>query len=167
MPTAAELAAVIQNDTDGIGFKDGATWKGDEDIANLFNTVGYAVSRTEISKADVIAAVPYDEYNGLVADEQEWIRWITAGDGMMKISADVRTQLTNTAADGGIWLNANTDAPAAILALIDFTGTYAESLYGEGTVITPSQVARAYAESLYGEGTVITPSQVARAYNEV
>ncbi len=144
MPTAAQLKAVIENDTDAIGFKNpDDSWKGDQEIADLFNGGAYTVDRAEIEKKDLISSVIYDDYNGLVADEQEWLRWITAGDGMVKVSADIKQKLTNTANGGGIWLNADTTSPAAILALIEFQGSYAESLWGEGEIISAGDVGRA------------------------
>lgn len=144
MPTPLELYNVIVADADGLGFKNpDDSWKEDQEIADLFNSGSYTVSRSEIEKSDVVSSVIYDEYNGLVADEQEWIRWITAGDGFLKVSADIKTKLTNTASGGGIWPNTGTVSPSAILALIEFTGTYAESLWGEGVVISSGDVGRA------------------------
>ena len=137
----ADLLALkneIANDPDGLGYLPGSTQQGVLDVINLARPT-YTVSKPKISAANVRSATTYDAYNALLADEQEWLRWITGSNGVneesLVVTPDLRTQLTDAA--DSIW-SAGTKVVmnAAMLALIDIDGSRAEDLFGFGTVIS-------------------------------
>ena len=97
----------------------------------------------------------YDAYNNLAIDEQEWLRWLTPNGGELRITADVKLQLTGrTLASNGsggtgndnisFWAAANRVAMcAAFLSLVEVAGGRAEVLWGAGTTISIGQVGAA------------------------
>lgn len=157
--TLQALNDEIDNDPEAIGYKTGATWKGDQEIADLINAKNYTIDRASIPSEDVRAAVTYGAYNNLSIDEQEWIRWMTPGGsgetGQFKVTADMKLQLsgrtltTNGTAGTGndnssFWAAANRAAMApAMLALIEVPGSRAEVLWDEDRIINPAEVGAA------------------------
>jgi len=133
----------IEADALALGYKSGAVWNGDRAIADLLNAKNYTVDRASISMGDIRSVVPFDEYDGLLIDEQEWLRWLTTGDGELPVTPEIKTKLAEENGGGGIWAIADTDAPAAIKGLIETPGSRAEVLWGQGTVITASNVGGA------------------------
>jgi len=108
----------------------------------VLNDPRFIVSKPKISSAQVRSTVTFDAYNGLVADEQEWLRWITGSDGFeeenMVITPDARLQLTDAEGDGtnSIWAVSSRDAMnAAMLSLIDVPGSRGQVLFGFDTTI--------------------------------
>lgn len=154
MFTYAELKQEIDNDPQGIGYKTGAVWKGDQVIADLINNQVYVTDVEEVDTSDLIDKVTFAAYNAMSIDEQEWIRWITQQD-TTGVNADVKLQLTGrtltsngTAGTGengnSFWSVATRDTVApAILALIEVSASRAEVLWGVGTRVTASDVGRA------------------------
>ena len=109
---------------------------------NLINATNasYSVTKDFISSKDIRSATTYDAYNNILADEQEWLRWMTGsggeGENDVKVTADLKTQLTGPDA-ASIWAAANrTEMNAAMLALTDVPGSRAEVLFGYGTLIS-------------------------------
>ena len=103
------------------------------------------VSKPKISPALIRAAVYLNAYDNLLADRQEWLRWITGSGGFedesLVITQDLRDRFTG--ALGGsqtgdsIWAAADDDVMEPImLALIDIDGSRAEELFGFGTTIS-------------------------------
>jgi hypothetical protein len=130
----------IENDPAGLGYKEvGGAWKEDAVIADQ----------------TVRAIVTYDAYNTLALDEQEWIRWMTPNSGLFQVTADMKLQLSGrtltangvagTGADGdSFWAAAHDqDMAPAMLALIEIDGSRAEVLWGEGKVVTISEIGHA------------------------
>jgi len=101
------------------------------------------------------AAVIYEAYDGLSADAQEWLRWMTPNSGNLMVTADVKLQLSGhgltasgVASSGSnnqsFWLPVHQDEMApTMLVLIEVPGSRAEVLWGEGTTVSLSQVAHA------------------------
>jgi hypothetical protein len=134
----------IVNDPEGAGYSgmEHAT------IAAAMNDPDHAilagiVDRRHISMEDVRAAVPVGDYDKLTADRQEWLRWISGGGGSIRVNSQMKESLTKLAANGGIWHDTTVSAHTAILALIQYTGSRSEVLFGEGYSVTPSQIANA------------------------
>ena len=102
------------------------------------------VSKPKISAALVRAAVYLDAYDNLLADRQEWLRWVTGSNGIdeesLVVTQDLRDRLTGVLGGSitgdSIWAAADDDVMEPImLALIDIDGSRAEELWGFGTVI--------------------------------
>jgi hypothetical protein len=145
----------IEADSLGIGYKNGdGTWKEDSVIVDLINQANYQIDRGEIAVADIQYIITYDAYNDLAIDEQEWYGLCTRGE-LWRVNADMKMQLTGrTLASDGVagtgddsdswWSLANREAMAGgLLALIEIDGSRAEVLWGEGKVVTISEVAHA------------------------
>jgi hypothetical protein len=121
----------------------------DPEAADVWNdethaTAAGTVDRLTILAGDVRAATPFDEYDALSIDEQEWLRWLTGGHGDLPVTVEIKSKLANRNASGGIWAVNDNDAPDAIKALIERPGSRREVLLGVGsTFITASDVADA------------------------
>ncbi len=106
-------------------------------------------SRDTIEMEDIRSDVLYQAYNTLNQDEQEWLRWLTPNGGVVRVTDDVKTKLTNTASGGGIWGNlANSKGPDAAIAMTalidDDDASRRQELFGySSSPITPSDVANA------------------------
>lgn len=154
--TLQELHDEIESDPLALGYKEvGGEWKGDQVIADLINAKNYVVDMPNVEQADIRAATTYDGYNDLLVDEQEWLRWMTPGDGVFPVTADMKLKLSgraltvNGAAGTGsndlsFWSAAERDVMApAMLAIIEVPGSRAEVLWGQGTSISLTDVAYA------------------------
>jgi hypothetical protein len=133
----AALKAEATNDPLAIGYtviQDGNT----NNFISQINAKNYTVAKPKISSADVRAATTYDAYNNLSIDEQEWLVWMTGSNGAneenMAVTEDLRAQLTTSST---FWAVGDRSAmQAAMLALIDVSGSRAEVLWGYGTNIS-------------------------------
>lgn len=153
--TLQALHDEIENDPETIGYKVGAIWKGDGEIADLLNAKNYVIDRNSVEMESIRATVTYDAYNTLSIDEQEWIRWMTPNSGQMVVTADMKLNLSGrgltangvagTGDDGNsFWAAANRAVMApAMLALIEIAGSRAQVLWGENVTISPGQVGAA------------------------
>jgi hypothetical protein len=85
----------IENDPLGLGYKNGdGTWKEDAVIVSLINAANYKIDKTSVQMEAVRALVYYEAYNNLLADAQEWLRWMTPNSGEFQVTADMKLQLT-------------------------------------------------------------------------
>jgi hypothetical protein len=153
--TLQALNDEIDNDPLAIGYKVGAVWKGDAVIAALINAPNYTIDRNGVPAADIRATTTYAAYDTLSIDEQEWTRWMSAGDGEVTVTADMKLQLSGripaTNGVGGtgtnassFWAAAHRDVMApAMLALIEVPGSRAEVLWGEYVTVSLSDVGQA------------------------
>jgi hypothetical protein len=145
----------IENDPAGLGYKEvGGAWKDDAVIAGLINAANYKVDRAEVEVKQVGATITYAAYNDLAIDEQEFYGLQTRSEFWI-VNADMKTLLTgrSLAADGiagtgndtqSWWSVAERSEMApAFLALIEIDGSRAEVLWGEGKVVSISEVAHA------------------------
>jgi hypothetical protein len=115
-----------------------------QDLLDLLNAKNYTVSKPKISAADIRSSVYLDAYDNLLADRQEWLRWMTGSNGFEEdnvvVTQDLRDRLTgvlggSTSGDS-IWAAADDDVMEPLmLALIDVPGSRAEVLFGYSTVI--------------------------------
>ncbi len=151
-----ELHDRIESDPNAIGYKNpDTTWKDDQIIVDLANAKTFAIDRRAVEMTAVRAATHYDAYNDLLADKQEWLRWMTPNSGLFERNADMKLQLTgrtltvNGAPGTGdnsdsFWSVGERDVVApAMLALIEVPGSDAEIAWGENTFITAVQVGGA------------------------
>lgn len=141
--TTEALAAEIQNDPLAIGYKNGdGTWKGDQEIADLLNAKNYTGNKEIVSTADLRAAVTYDAFDGLTAAEESYLRFICMGESIA-VNADT---LKTFAAIGGssIWATADkTVMEPRMVALMQYSASRAEVLWGEGFQVGPGMVGQA------------------------
>jgi len=145
----------IEADPMELGYKNGdGTWKEDAEIVDLINAANYTIDRASVEMEDVRAVTVYEAYDGLGADEQEWLRWITPGSGLLRVTADVKLRLTGrtlsvngvagTGGDGdSFWALADNAVASDVLALVEIDGSRAEVLWGEGRTISISNVGHA------------------------
>jgi len=145
----------IVNDPETLGYKVGAVWKSDGDIKALLDAKNLKVDRTSVEQEVVRATVTFSAYNSLSIDEQEWIRWMTPNSGQLKVTPDVKLQLTGrTAAANGVagtgvdsdsfWAAADDqDMAPALLAIMEVDGSRAEVLWGDGTSPSLGQIGAA------------------------
>lgn len=156
MPTALELHDEIEADPAGLGYKEvGGEWKGDSVVADLLNLANLKVDRAEVPMEDVRASVHFDAYNDLVADRQEFLRYLTPNGGHLRITADIKLQLTGRAAAAGGVAGTGTDAEswwsvaeraavvALLLPMVEVDGSRADVLWGHGTRIRAGDVGAA------------------------
>lgn len=144
----------IEADAAGLGYKTDGVWKEDAVIADLINAKNYTIDVASVEVGAIVATTTYAAYNTLLADEQEWLRWMTNTD-QWQVTADMKLQLSGrTLCSDGVagsgndtdsfWAAAHDqDMAPAMLALIEQDGSRAEVLWGAGTVITISQIAHA------------------------
>ena len=99
------------------------------------------IDHNQISSRDVRGAVVPSDYQSLNISEAEWMAWVS-GIETIAITSDVKSALTTSTGEG-IWQVGNTATMSALLALIEFTGSRIEVLFGEGIRITASDVANA------------------------
>lgn len=140
--TIAALAAEINGDLTAIGYKTGSAWKSDEAIAGLINAKNRTLNHEYIKSADVRAQTPYAAFDGLTAGEETWLQWITQGEEIA-VTAD---SLANLAGIGGTskWAAANRAVmDPRMAALMQYTGSRAEQLWGEGVQVSFSQISAA------------------------
>lgn len=107
-------------------------------IINIINTKSYTVAKPKISAADIRSSTTYDAYNNLSIDEQEWIRWMTGSNGFDQENVTVTQDLRDRLTDGtnSIWAAGDRTAMnAAMIALMDVSGSRAEVLFGYGTML--------------------------------
>jgi hypothetical protein len=153
--TLQALNDEIDNDPLALGYKVGAVWKADDVIAGLINAPNYIIDRNGVPAADIRAAMTYAAYDTLSIDEQEWMSMMSAGDGEMRVTADMKLQLSGRipAVNGvggtgddssSFWAAAHRTVMApAMLALIEVAGSRAEVLWGEYVTVSLSDVGQA------------------------
>ncbi len=147
----AALKTEIDTDPLGLGYKNSPTpgdWKGDQVIADLINNANGTTPRTvnhaNVDTGDIRSDVEFAWFDGLVIAEQSWLEWLTAN-GSIKVNAHMLQQLAGipTATDS-IWAAADRDAAnAAMTSLMQFTGSRAQELWGEGRTVSAGDVGRA------------------------
>ena len=140
--TTQALAAEINNDPLAIGYKTNGVWKGDQEIADLLNLKNRTLNRAYIKSADVRSNTPYAAYDGLTATEESWMNWITQGEEIA-VTSD---SLINLAGIGGTskWASADrTTMNARMAALMQYTGSRAEQLWGQGFAVGAGMVGQA------------------------
>jgi len=145
--TLQELHDEIEVDPLALGYKTGAVWKSDAEIAGLINALdgpGAAViMRKLIEPAELWTSIPYTEYELYGEAKREWLDTaleLAGGTGI--IDGNDPVVFANLLAV----FPAGSEARANILAKIQRVGSRAEVLWGEATVVTISNVA--YASNL-------------------
>ena len=134
----------IENDPQGLGYKDGGVWKEDAVIVGLINATegpGAAqIMRKLITPEEIWNSIPYAEYEQYGAAKREWLDTaleLAGGTGL--IDGNDPIVFANLIAV----FPANSDARANILAKIQRMGSRAEVLWGEGKVVSISEVGHA------------------------
>lgn len=138
--TLQALHDEIENDPETIGYKDGSAWKSDDVIAGLINdpTNGDTIERRNISPQEIIEQIAIADWLAIDAAERLYIQLLPS---LPVISAvqdgtEVRGNLLSI-------FDAGTTTRDNLIAVVQKQGSRAEVLWGEGTVISVSQVAHA------------------------
>ena len=137
------LKTEVNTDPMAYGYVPSDTYAGVLDIINL-KRAEITVSKPKISASLVRAGTTLIAYDALLADKQEWLRWMTGSGGFdaedMTVTDDLREALagqTGGSLENSIWsAGARTEMEQVMLALIDVEGSRAEQLWGYGTVIS-------------------------------
>ena len=137
------LKTEVNTDPMAYGYVPSDTYDGVLNIINL-KRAEITVSKPKISASLVRAETTLIAYDALLADKQEWLRWITGSSGFESediiVTADLREALagqTGGSIENSIWSAGTRDEMEAVmLALIDVEGSRAEELWGFGTAIS-------------------------------
>lgn len=138
------LSLKTEVNTDPLGLGYAAVIDSTNELLGLLNgkehSPTFIVSKPNISSALVRGTATFDAYDNLLADEQEWLRWMTGSNGFNEenivVTADLRARLTGPGS-ASIWAVADrVEMNQAMLDLIDVPGSRAEVLYDYGTVIS-------------------------------
>lgn len=135
----------IVNDPNAIGYKvDATTWKGDRVIVELVNDLanGATVRRRRVLPSEITASLDLGEYQGLTVASRQYLDLLfqnsdeSVGAGIDTTEPAIFAALTTL-------FGPASQTRAALLTKIDRPGSRAEVLWGDGTVVTALQVARA------------------------
>lgn len=115
--------------------------KDDAQIAAALNDPAFskaaAVDRGYLAMADVLGAVDWTEFGGVNLDATKRLTFqVLTNCDRLKITATTKAAFAAIFPNGG-------PSRTALLALVQKAGTRAEFLFGDGVVITPSQVSDA------------------------
>lgn len=134
-----QLKSEIENDPQTLGLKvDATTWKENAIIADILNDLSaYSVSInvSSIASKDIREAIVPSDWASLSAAQRDILIFHTAGDNVNPNNPNVRNAFID-AFSGTTTIN-------NLSALETRPGTRAEDLFGEGTVITHTDVAKA------------------------
>lgn len=137
----ADLLALkneVTLDPNGYGYDPANTTLVLELINLVRNTI--TIEKDRISAADVRAITTFEAYDGLLADRQEWLRWITGSNGVneesLRVTDDLKLQIAGIGGTSFWAAGERAAMEAAMLALINRDGSRAEELWGLGTGIT-------------------------------
>ncbi len=100
------------------------------------------VDHEQISLSEVRAAIRFADFKGLTAQEQSYMQFCIGGSGSFPVDDVFKLDWTNRTPTGQ-WGVGAIDAPEKILALIEFTGSRLEVLFGEGANTTTADIANA------------------------
>lgn len=134
----AALKSEIQNDPVVIGYAPLVAAGNDAGIADLLNQVrvGTSITRSYVPIEDVLAAIVASEFDALLATDKAKVDQFVRGPRIKTSSANMRTTMAGL-------FGAATTTRANLIALATRNGSRAEQLWGEGTSVTHSDVARA------------------------
>ena len=140
----------IENDPETLAYKNSAAsgdWKDDQVIADIINTQDRSVNNQDVDTGDIRGSVTFDAFDGLSPAEQAWFQWLTQN-GVIPVNDETLQQLAGIpTATGSIWQAADrTAANAAMTAIMQFTGSRAEELWGKGRTVSAGDVGRAFNE---------------------
>lgn len=131
----------IEADPLDIGYKEqGGTWKSDQVIADLINDPanGDTVQRNHILPQEIIEQIVIDEWDALTVSQRQYVALLPSLPIVDAIQngTEVRANLLTI-------FGAGTVTRANLIEVVQKDGSRAEVLWGEGTVVTISQVGHA------------------------
>lgn len=141
----AQLLSEITNDPKGMGYAAMINARSDEMIAQALNAktgpgIGQ-VFRPQVGHAEVLNCIDRTEWNALTTAQRADLNGILAIPITDFSNANVRAAFTNV-------FGAASATRAALLALVQPSGSRAEVLGGYGTVVTSTDVAQALGRGL-------------------
>jgi hypothetical protein len=135
------LKTEVNTDPNALGYVPENTQSGVLDIINPADPLT-PLRKPKVSAALLRTEITHDAYINLVADEQEWIRWITGSNGFEEeniiVTDDFNLQLTGAGdPNASFWHATNRDEMVnKMIAIINVPASRAENLFGFGTVIS-------------------------------
>ena len=136
--TPQALADEINNDPEGIGYKDAGVWKGDQVIADLINDPanGAQIRREAVPMHEIYAEVVWADFILLSDARRQAFALITSTEFLDASSQNMIDAFTAIFGAGATL--------SALNALTNKQGSRAEVLWGEGrALIKAGQVGRA------------------------
>lgn len=132
------LANEINTDPTSIGYAPLVTSGDDAGIAALLNQVraGTSITKSYIPLEDVLAAIVKTEFDSLTTANKTVVDQFCRGTRIKSGEANMRTTMAALFGSG-------TTTRANLIALSTRTGSRAEVLFGENTLISHADVARA------------------------
>jgi len=131
----------IEADPLGIGYKEqDGSWKEDQIIADLINDPanGDVVQRNHISPQEIIEQITIDDWDAITAAQRLYVSLLPSLPQVDAIQngTEVRANLLTI-------FGPTTTTRANLIGVVQKDGSRAEVLWGEGTVISISQVGHA------------------------
>lgn len=140
MPTPSELASEIEDDPQGLDYKEAnGDWKADDVIADLLNdpsVYSATVWRTSVPMSDIFGAIDWSDLAGVSTGEKLMFMTITQTDVLDADSPNIRDAFADIFPSGSTSLS-------NLQSLVQKQGSRAEELWGDGTEITAGDVGRA------------------------
>lgn len=136
----AALAAELNTDPTGIGYAALGWPNNDQAVVDALNAPipGETVTRKRVDPLELLSSIPLAEWEAVSDARRQYLNSLIGVSGA-----------TIDATDPVVWANlldlfgVGTDSRANIQAKVQRDGSRAEVLWGEGTVVSVSQVARA------------------------
>lgn len=138
--TLQALHDEIENDPAAKGYKEaGGAWKEDNVIADLINdrTGGALVLRTQVFPREIMYGLDRAEYKALDPEDREYLAVVLCGDQALDLNEAPLFGAIAGMFPGGTTTRVN------ILAKIQHPGSRAEILWGEGKIVTISEIGNA------------------------
>jgi hypothetical protein len=138
--TLQALHDEIENDPEGIGYKEGEAWKSDAVIAGLINDPanGDIVQRSLVSPQEIIEQITIADWETISASQRQYV-------GLLPSLAVVSTIQNGTEVRNNLLtiFGVGTTTRDNLIAVVQRQGSRAEVLWGEGTTVSITQVAYA------------------------
>jgi hypothetical protein len=138
--TLQALHDEIENDPEGIGYKEGEAWKSDAVIAGLINDPanGDIVQRSLVDTKEIIEQITLADWDAISAAQRLYIQLLPALPVVSTIQngTEVRNNLLTI-------FGAGTTTRDNLIAVVERQGSRAEVLWGEGMTVSITQVAYA------------------------
>lgn len=139
--TTQALRDEIDNDPQGIGYKNGTTWKADSEIRDLINDPanGINMRKNRMTAKEFVESIDVSEWDALTVGERQYCSMLIR-DGFVDVEPDrVFTNL-----NGVIFTNARCpNSRALLIGVLTFAGSRAENLWGEGFTVNTTMVGEA------------------------
>ncbi len=135
--TPAALKAEIDTDPESLGYKVGAAWKTHPVLLELLNTHDQStVTRRTVRAEELRPVFDREEFAALQQGDRDWLMMHVLGGDIDMSKGPVLGGLQQL-------FNAASKTRIAALLVVQRTGSRAEVLWGEGTIVTGRHLSEA------------------------